>query len=137
MSPSGRSAIPTDRPSSIQKPTSSARVRSRMETASSTPSPSGTSMRAPLTARARNSHAGREAYVAMRIRLGRPAAAVATDEPAPVLVDLREAGIVAQGGEVPGEHGAGRRREDADLRGVDVHRPRDRLDLERRRVDGA
>ena len=61
MSPSGRSAIPTERPSSIQKPTSSSRVRSRSETASSAPSPSGAAIRAPLTARARSSHAGREA----------------------------------------------------------------------------
>jgi hypothetical protein len=61
MSPSGRSAIPTDSPSSIQKPVPSARVRSNTDTASSSPIPSGTAIRAPLTARARNSHAGREA----------------------------------------------------------------------------
>jgi hypothetical protein len=61
MSPSGRSAMPTDSPSSIQKPTPSSRVRSRTETASSTPIPSGAAIRALLTARARSSHAGREA----------------------------------------------------------------------------
>jgi hypothetical protein len=61
MSVSGRSEIPTDRPSSIQKPTPSSVVRNRMETASSTPIPSGAATRALLTARARSSHAGREA----------------------------------------------------------------------------
>src|SRR5215212_7094321 len=121
MSANGRSAIPTDNPSSIQKPTSSWRVRSRMETASSAPIPSGAAMRALLTARARSSHAGREAYVAMRIRLGRPAAAIATNRPAAILVDLREARIVPEGGEVPGEHRSGRGGEDPDLRGVHVH----------------
>jgi hypothetical protein len=61
MSTSGRSAMPTESPSSIQNPTSRFRVRSRTETASSTPIPSGATTRALLTARARPSHTGREA----------------------------------------------------------------------------
>ena len=61
MSPGGRSAIPTDSPSSIQKPASSSRVRSSRESASSSPSPTGAASRALLTARARSSHAGWEA----------------------------------------------------------------------------
>src|SRR3712207_8295399 len=68
------------------------------------------------------------------MRLGAPSVAVATDEPAAVLVDLREARVVPERGEVPGEHRAGRRGEDAHLRRVDVHGPGDGLDLERRRV---
>src|SRR3954471_11036803 len=63
MSESGRSAIPTDRPSSIQNPIPSWVVRSSSETATSTPRPAGIATRAPVSARARIVHSGREASV--------------------------------------------------------------------------
>src|SRR4051812_43533636 len=63
MSESGRSAIPTDRPSSIQKPMPSSVVRSSSETATSAPIPAGTATRAPVMARALTVHSVREASV--------------------------------------------------------------------------
>ena len=61
MSPSGRSAIPTDSPSSIQKPIPSSVVRNSSETATSAPIPAGTATHALVSDRARRPHAGREA----------------------------------------------------------------------------
>ena len=62
MSVSGRSAIPTERPSSIQKPMPSSRVRSSSESGDEERrARAGTANRGVATARARSSHAGREA----------------------------------------------------------------------------
>ena len=61
MSPSGRSAIPTERPSSIQKPMPSSVVRSSSEIATSAPSPAGIVTHAVVIALAFRLHAGLEA----------------------------------------------------------------------------
>jgi hypothetical protein len=61
MSPSGRSEMPTDSPSSIQKPMPSSFVRSTADSSIRAVSPAGTASRARVTDRNRTSHAGREA----------------------------------------------------------------------------
>ena len=66
MSTAGRSAIPTESPSSIQNPTPKRCVRRSRLKATSRPRPRGAAIRTPVTDRARSSHAGRETWVAMR-----------------------------------------------------------------------
>ena len=63
MSDSDRSAMPTERPSSIQKPIPDWVVRSSSETATSAPIPAGTATRAPVRARAFTLQSERDASV--------------------------------------------------------------------------
>src|SRR4051794_29182807 len=134
MSDSGRSAIPTDNPSSIQKPIPSSVVRMISDATRSAPRPAGTATRALVNARVRRPHAGREAYVAIRLSL--PAAGAA-DGPLAVAGVHREAGVAGQMRVGRGDRRARRGGVDLDLVLVQVQVPGDDLRLEVARVDGA
>ena len=101
MSPSGRSAIPTDRPSSIQKPTSSSRVRSSDGDGEQHADPQrhGDARAADRPCPQLPRRPGGVGGHAHEVRRSRRVQ-LRPDEPAPVLVDLREARVVAERGEV-------------------------------------
>ena len=108
MSESGRSAIPTERPSSIQKPIPSSVVRSSSETRDEHAEPGGIATRAlGEGARLHGSRPGREASVDIYL-----AAQERADDPLAGLGDRREARVAGQGREAGRDRRARREGED-------------------------
>src|SRR6476469_5307649 len=131
MSPIGRSAIPTDSPSSTQKPVPKCAVRTITDTAASSPSATGAS----TGARARLPARGHRIGTAVTAIAGRLGTARAAQHPAGGGGGGREPGVVGQGGPAHGDRHAGGEREDVDVLEVAVQLPRDGGDLEAPGVD--
>src|SRR5262245_19116374 len=128
MSPSGRSEMPTESPSSIQNPIPSSRVRRMAESSTSAASPAGTASQARDGARARSAEAGRGAMVAMRFRF--PPLAGAPGKPVPGLRELGIARVDRQWRRAHRQGGTRPEREDLRLVEVQVQQPGDHRDLE-------
>src|SRR5215217_1574333 len=127
--------MPTDSPSSIQKPTPKSRVRRTIDSSSRPPTTSAAGSRtlpAAVAVAGRLQAGRREAIVAMPVRLERSSQAPAgTADPPPLRRrEDREARVPRVGREGGGDHRARWEREDGDVRLVQVQVPGDRLRLE-------
>src|SRR4051812_16795240 len=109
MAPSGRSAIPTESPSSIQNPIPSSVVRSRSDTTTSAPRPAGTVTHVEADANSRRPPPGGEGSVV------RPSELPAGGSPGPP----RPGGGEGRGGGVAGQIRVGGRDDRARRERVD------------------